>query len=136
MSPTTRLMLGITLITVPTIVYGGLTVLGVITGGAAGLAPGLNLTPLQQALYRAGHAHAGVLVILSLLLQVFMDHARLSEGLAWTIRVAAPLAAIFVSGGFFGLAHVPALRALLYAGAGLVTYSTVATAFGLFRSLR
>ncbi len=77
-----------------------------------------------------------MLVILSLVLQVLLDHVRLSEGLAWTIRVAAPLAAILVSGGFFGLAHVPALRALLYAGAGLVTYSTVATALGLFRSLR
>ena len=55
-----RLMIGITLITIPTIVYGGLTVLGVVTSGAAG-APGPEaLTPLQMALYRAGHAHAGV----------------------------------------------------------------------------
>jgi hypothetical protein len=60
----------------------------------------------------------------------------LSERLAWSIRVAAPLAAIFVSGGFFGLAHVPAFRVLVYAGAGLIAYSTVATTIGFFRSLR
>ena len=83
MSAATRLMIGVTLLTVPTIVFGGLTVLGVITHGAAGL-PGPELTPLQTALYRAGHAHAGVLLILSLLLQVALDHVRLSAGAAWS----------------------------------------------------
>lgn len=135
MSAATRLMLGITLLTVPTIVFGGLTVLGVITHGAAGL-PGPELTALQATLYRAGHAHAGVLLILSLVLQVLLDHARIAAGAVWSARVAAPLAAVLVPGGFFGLAHVPSLRVLLYAGAALVVYATLAVGIGLLRSLR
>jgi hypothetical protein len=36
MSPDTRLMVGLSLILVPTIVYGGLTVLGVVTNRLMG----------------------------------------------------------------------------------------------------
>jgi hypothetical protein len=135
MSSEARLMLGITLLTIPTIVFGGLTVLGVLTSGAAGIPPP-TLAPLQQALYRAGHAHAGVLLILSLFMQVALDHARLGRGVVWSARVAAPLAAVLVSGGFFGLAHFPPLRVLLYGGAASLVYSTLVVGVGLLRSLR
>ena len=89
-----RLMAGVTLLTVPTIVYGGLTVLAVVTKNAHGLAPaaGLELTALQQSLFRAGHAHAGALVILSLVLQVLLDGTSLSERVRWVARVTAPAA--------------------------------------------
>jgi hypothetical protein len=136
MSSTARLMLGITLLTVPTIAFGGLAVLGILTAGGAGLPGTPELTPLQLALYRAGHAHAGVLVILSLVLQVLLDHARLAPGWTWAARIGAPFAAILVSGGFFGLAHLPALRAVLYAGGLLVAFVTVTTGVGLLRAMR
>jgi hypothetical protein len=64
MSRDTRLMLGITLLTVPTIVYGGLTMLNIVSGGAYGTPGPSHLTSEQMAYYRAGHAHAGVLMIL------------------------------------------------------------------------
>lgn len=134
MSPATRLMLGVTLLTVPTIVYGGLTILGVLTSGAAGLAAP-TLSPLQQALYRAGHAHAGMLVVLSLFLQVALDHARLADGVVWSARVGAPLAAVLVSAGFFGVAHLPQARGLLYGGAATLVYTTLVVGVGLLRSL-
>lgn len=136
MSFAARLMVGVTLVTVPTVVFGGLTLLGVVTSGAAGLAPGIELTPIQQTLYRAGHAHAGVLVILSVVLQIVLDHARLGAGLSWSARVGAPAAAVLVSGGFFGLAHAPPLRTLLYAGALLVVWATVVAGVGLLRAAR
>jgi hypothetical protein len=136
MSFAARLMAGATLVTVPAIVYGGLVVLGVVTGGTAGLNPGHALTPVQVSLYRAGHAHAGVLVILSLVAQVLLDHARLAPGLGWTVRVAAPLAAVVVSGGFFAVAHAPQLRIILYAGAALVAFAAFSTGVGLLLSLR
>lgn len=134
MSGAARLMIAVTLVTVPTIVYGGLTVLSIVTGGSAGVPGPHDLGPAQVSLYRAGHAHAGVLVILSLLLQVFVDQAALPLAVAWSVRVCAPAAAVLIAGGFFGLAHVSRFRFLLYAGATLVTYSTVATAVGLFRA--
>jgi hypothetical protein len=50
-----RLVAGVTLLTVPTIMYGGLTLLGVLTKATAGLAPGgLALDDTQWALFRAG----------------------------------------------------------------------------------
>ncbi|HET6921547.1 MAG TPA: hypothetical protein VFI16_00235 [Anaeromyxobacteraceae bacterium] len=73
-------------------------------------------------------------IILSLLLQLALDHAALPASLAWSVRVAAPLAAVLVSGGFFGLAHLPALCALLYAGAALLAFATLTSGIGLLRS--
>ena len=134
MTPAARLVAGITLIAVPTIVYGGLSVLSIVSGGRFGLRVGVPLTPEQTTYFRAGHAHAGVLVILSLVIQVLLDHALLPPDWLWATRVAAPVAAILVSGGFFGIAFSPRLRSLLYAGALLVSFATVATGVGLIRA--
>lgn len=128
-----RMVAGVTLVTVPTILYGGLVLLGVLTAGGAGAPGPTGLTPVQVALYRAGHAHAGVLLILSLVVQVLLDHAAVRPGLAWSARIAAPAAAILVSAGFFGLAHVHALRVLLYAGAALLVWAVLVSGVGLIR---
>ena len=75
-----RLVAGVTLLTVPTIMYGGATLLGILTKGTAGISPGnLALDQTQRALFRAGHAHAGVWVVLSLVIQVLLDSAALSS---------------------------------------------------------
>jgi hypothetical protein len=129
----TRLFLGISLLTVPTVVYGGLTLLGVVTGGVAGLPGPPDLSAAQVAFYRAGHAHAGVLLLLSLLLQIAVEHATLSSHVRLAVRIAAPAAAVVLSAGFFGLAHAPALKLLVYLGALLVVFATVATGVGLVR---
>ena len=85
-----RLVAGLTLLTVPTIMYGGITLLGILTKGTAGLAPGgLTLDETQWALFRAGHAHAGVWVVLSLVIQVLLDAATLPAGLKWLARISA-----------------------------------------------
>lgn len=134
MSPETRRMWGITLVTVPTIVYGGLTLLGVLSDGRFGAPAPPDLTPLQVAFYRAGHAHAGVLVILSLLLQLGLDHATVPRRLVWPLRIAAPAAAVLVSAGFFATAHAPGLRILLYMGALTVVTVTLVVGIGLIRA--
>jgi hypothetical protein len=86
-----RLVAGITLLAVPTIMYGGITLLGVLTKGTAGLAPrGLALDDTQWALFRAGHAHAGVWVIFSLVLQVLLDSATLPAKLTWLCNSIRP----------------------------------------------
>jgi hypothetical protein len=135
MSGDARLMCGIALILIPTIVYGGLTVLSVISKGTLGSGGPMNLTPDQVSFYRAGHAHAGVLTLLALLLQIVLDYAALPAGLVWAVRIGAVAAAICVSGGFFGVAHVRALRGLLYFGALLVAATTLTTGVGLLRTL-
>ncbi len=130
MSHDSCLMCGLSLILVPTIVYGGLTVLGVVTGGAYG-APSPQLSDQQTMLYRAGHAHAGVLTILALFMQIAMDSARVAPGLVWPARIAIFAVPLLVSGGFFGAAHLPALRWLLYLGAVLLIIVTLTVGIGL-----
>ena len=56
MSPDARLMCGVSLILIPAIIYGGVTILGIISDGAYGTPGPKNLTPFQTAMYRAGHA--------------------------------------------------------------------------------
>ena len=130
-------MSGATLLAVPTILYGGVTLLGVLTDGTAGIAPaGLELDERQWALFRAGHAHAGVWVTLSLVMQVLIDDVRLSRATAWLARIAAPFAAVAVAGGFFGLAYFPAFRWLLYLGGLSLVVSVLLVGVGLLRSGR
>ncbi len=135
MSPEARLLCGVSIVLVPTIVYGGLTVLGVISGGRYGAPAPTGLTQLQTTFYRAGHAHAGVLMLLSLFLQLFLDYVVLPASLIWPTRISAVAAALLVSGGFFAVAHVPALRGILYIGAILLALTTLTVGVGLLRSL-
>jgi hypothetical protein len=129
-----RIVAGLTLLAVPTIMYGGITLLGILTNDSAGLAPkGLALNETQWALFRAGHAHAGVWVILSLVLQVLLDSATLPKNLKWLARVAAPLAAVALSGAFFGLAFFTAFRWLLYFGATCMAIAVLLAGIGLLR---
>lgn len=61
-----RLMSGIILITVPTIQYGGYFLLTSLRNKESGYME----NQLRQNVFRAGHAHAGVIVILSLVCQI------------------------------------------------------------------
>ena len=129
-----RLVAGLIILTVPTIMYGGVTLLGILTRGAAGVPPGDQaLNETQIALYRAGHAHAGVWVILSLVIQMLLDSARLPSTLTWLARIAAPVAAVSVAGGFFGLAYIPGFRWLLYFGGACLFVVVLLTGVGLLR---
>ena len=85
---------GILLITVVGIAYGGTFMLQVVGGKAP-------TTEFQKSFFRAGHAHAGVLVILGLLATILVDATDLDGGLRLVARDGVPLAAILMSAGFF-----------------------------------
>lgn len=137
LSKEAQLVSAITLLVVPSIMYGGWTLLGYLTHGAAVPMPGnLRLDDTQWALWRAGHAHAGVWTILSLLLQIFLDSARVSAALKWCARISAPAAAVLLSAGFFGLAFSVAFRWLVYFGILAMLAALLITAIGLLRSAR
>jgi len=134
MSPDARFMCGLSLILIPTIVYGGLTILSLITAGQFGtLGPG-NLSASQVAFWRAGHAHAGVLTLLALFIQIAADYAALPPILAWAVRSGAIAASILVSGGFFAMAYLRSARFILYTGAILAAATTLTVGIGLIRS--
>ena len=131
-----KVVAGIILLAVPTVQYGGLYILGLLTHGVAGTGgAGAALNAEQLALFRAGHAHAGVWLILSLAIQVLLDAARLSAATKWFARIAAPVGTLALSGGFFGLAFKNEFRWLLYFGGLAMFCALVLTAIGLFRNL-
>ena len=137
MSRDAKLMSGITLLAIPTIMYGGWTLLGLLTHGSAGGTPGnLKLDDTQWALWRAGHAHAGVWTMLSVVLQLLLDSAELSKGMAWLSRICAPLAAVALSAGFFGTAFSDPFRWMLYVGIVLLSIALLLTAVGLLRGVK
>jgi hypothetical protein len=137
LSRESKIICGILLIAVPTIMFGGVTLLGILTEGAAGLKPGnLELNETQWALWRAGHAHAGVIVILSLILQPLVDNIAFSNGTKWVARSCAPIASVVLPAGFFGVAFVAEFKWLMYTGIILLAVSMLLTGIGLFKNLQ
>jgi hypothetical protein len=131
-----KIFAGIILLVVPTVQYGGLAILGMLSHGVAGIgAAEAGLNAEQLALFRAGHAHAGVWLILSLVIQVLLDAARLPASAKWLARIAAPVGTLALSGGFFGLAFKPEFRFLLYFGALAMLCSLILAGMGLLRNL-
>jgi hypothetical protein len=131
-----RMMSGIILITVPTIQYGGYFLLTSLMNKGSGYMD----NPLRQNFFRAGHAHAGVIVILSLICQVLADGAVLPIPLLWLVRIGVPLSAILISSGFFfSVLRPDATQAsgavsLIYVGALLLAVGVVTLGIGLLRS--
>ena len=132
-----KLMSGITLLVVPTIMYGGWTLLGILMHGrVGGNVNSLYLDETQWALWRAGHAHAGVWTLLSLVLQILLDSAQIPVALMWVARISAPAAAVALSAALFGLAFSVAFSALLYVGICLMLVALLTTGIGLLRGTR
>jgi hypothetical protein len=131
-----RLMSGIILITIPTIQYGGYFLLTSLMNKASGYME----NPLRQNLFRAGHAHAGVIVILSLACQMLADAAVLPTPLLWVVRIGVPLSAILISAGFFFSVLPPTATEaggavfLIYIGTVILAVGVVTLGIGLLRS--
>src|SRR5215831_20269260 len=132
-----RFISGIILITVPTIQYGGYFLLTSLMDKGSGYMQ----NPLRQNFFRAGHAHAGVIVILSLVCQILADSAVLPFPLVWFVRIGVPLSAILISAGFFFSMLPPAASEpsgavkLIYTGAAVLALSVITLAVGLIRTL-
>ena len=83
-------------IIVPTVEIGGASILSLLIAD-----PGYGQNDLRQDLWRAGDAHAGVWLVLSLVALRYVDEATLSEGMRWVVRLAFPAAAILMPLAFF-----------------------------------
>jgi hypothetical protein len=97
MNKKSRKIAGILLITLPTVAYGGTALLSMLTTAGSGYMD----NPLRQNLFRAGHAHAGVLLILSLVILKYVDETNYGEKIKNFIRIGAPVAAILIPAAFF-----------------------------------
>ena len=125
---------GILLIVFPTVIYGGVSLLSFLIND-----PRYMQNPLRQNLFRAGHAHAGVLLILSLVALRYVDDANLSETWKGIVRNCIPLAAILLPAAFFFSVLKPdatqpnAVIYLAYVGAVILAVSLLALGIGLVR---
>ena len=135
MSRESRTLAGILLVVIPTVMFGGLSLLSFLTRGAAGYVD----NPLRHDLWRAGHAHAGVYLVLSLVMLRYVDEA-LSPIWKWIARTGAPIAAILIPASFFLSVASPSAREpngllnLAYVGAAFLALSVLALGIGLLRA--
>jgi hypothetical protein len=138
MSRESRLLAGILLVVIPSVMYGGLTLLTLLTRGA----PEIVDNPLRHDLWRAGHAHAGVYLVLSLVMLRYVDEADLSPLWRWLARVGAPIAAILIPAAFFLSVASPTakepngLMGLAYLGALFLAGAVLSLGVGLIRAAR
>ena len=87
MTSEARIISGITLITVPSIQYGGYFLLKSLMDQKSGYMD----NPLRQNFFRAGHAHAGVIVLLSLVCQMLAVRRRyLPHSYGWYVLAFLP----------------------------------------------
>src|SRR5262245_45780003 len=94
-------------------------------------------TPIQQSFFRAGHAHAGVYLILGLVAQVLVDAPPRPGPAEWLARTFVPIAALLLPGGFFlsvsrpGATEPNRLVALVPAGAAVLAIGLATLGIGL-----
>lgn len=137
LSSASRLVAGLALILIPTVAYGGSAVLQMVLGRI----PGYHDNPLRQAFFRAGHAHAGVLILLTLIGLLLVDGAALPDALKALVRWSLFATPLLISAGFF-LSVLPVkadrpgpLIGLLYVGISTLSVGTLTLGAGLLRSL-
>ena len=134
MTSQSRHAAGILLVILPTVIYGGTAILSLLVDD-----PRYQQNPLRQDLWRAGHAHAGVLLILSLVALRYVDEANLSEGLKKVVRSTIPSSAILLPAAFFLSVLSPdatrpnQLIYLAYVGAVVLSIGLVLLGIGLLR---
>jgi hypothetical protein len=117
-------------IALPTVMYGGYSLLQLLNKGDV-------LTPFQVTWFRAGHAHAGVLLIMSLLYYMFLDRTSLSAAVKHAACAALFVGILAQSGGFFlhmvmGQADQASIgTAVTVTGAILLACAIVVLVYGL-----
>lgn len=130
LSTETRLTAGVLLLSVVAVESGGFYMLRIVRRQVAA-------TGFQISFARAGHAHAGVLVVFGLVCQLYADAAGLGQPLAAIARSGVPLAAILMPASFF-FASAGAGRTepnrfiwLVYAGAVSLAIGVVTLGIGV-----
>ncbi len=130
MSDETRVLAGVLLLALVTVETGGLYLIKLWRSSE-------GVTEFQIGFARAGHAHAGVLLVLSLTALLYADTAGLTGAWDWLARTGVPVAAILMPAGFFfssmgrGRTRPNALIALVFAGATMLALGLASLGIGL-----
>lgn len=130
MSDETRILAGILLLSLVTVETGGLYLVKLWRSSE-------GVTDFQIGFARAGHAHAGVLLVLSLTAMLYADTAGLTGLWNAVARSGVPAAAILMPAGFFaasmgrGRTRPNKLIALVFAGAVVLALGLGSLGIGL-----
>ncbi len=122
----------IALLSLPTVMFGGFSLLRLL--GAR------KLTEFQIAYFRAGHAHAGVLLVMALVVLDVVDRSGVGSALQWVIGVLLAVGVLAQSGGMF--VHMAIGKpgkwsvgnSVTTAGALVLAAALVTTAVGVIQS--
>jgi heme/copper-type cytochrome/quinol oxidase subunit 4 len=90
----TRVLPAVSVLSLIGVEYGGWALLGFLTGRG-------QLGQFREQFFRAGHAHAGVLLVLSLVYFLHLDRTGYSTGVQWLAVLLLLAGIIAQSGGFF-----------------------------------
>ena len=118
-------------IALPTVMYGGYALLGLLARG--------GLSEFQQTYFRAGHAHAGVL-LLSLIYHRYMEETNLGVAVKRGAAAVLLVGILAQSGGFFlhmlvGQPGAPSVGTTVTTlGAVLLAAAVVVLVVGLIRT--
>jgi hypothetical protein len=132
MEPTNILPI-VAVLSLVTVEFGGWALLTFLSGRE-------GLSPWQKGFFRAGHAHAGVLLVLSLVYLLYLPRADFSDGLEWVAGGVLLVGVLAQAGGFFVHMSVgqegrpSAGTKLTRAGAALIAAALVTLAVGLIQT--
>jgi hypothetical protein len=93
-SPSDVILIGILLLALVTVESGGYFLTRVVRGH-------VPANRLQMSFFRAGHAHAAVLLVLSIAILAVISYSALDGFWLWLARTGVPIAAILMPAGFF-----------------------------------
>jgi hypothetical protein len=88
-----RLFLAIALIALPTVMFGGFSLLRLLIAD--------RLNEFQVTYFRAGHAHAGVLLVLAIAVLDLLSRTSLSWAGQWAVGILLMAGVLAQSGGMF-----------------------------------
>ncbi len=126
-----RLFSIISWISLPTVMFGGYSLLRLLASGDK------MLTPFRETYFRAGHAHAGVLLVLSLLYYNYLAQTTFSGSLKLVACIVLVIGILAQSGGFFlhmGIGkpgRISAGNIVTSVGALLLAFVVLLLAYGL-----
>ena len=126
-----RVWMIVSWVALPTVMFGGFSLLQLLNRGDV-------LTPFQVAWFRAGHAHAGVLLLMSLLYYIYLDKTALSIGSKHGLCAALAIGILLQSGGFFvhmlvGQPNQASVgTAITVTGAVILAVAVIVLAFALY----
>lgn len=133
MSDATRWMVALAFISLPTIAFGGYFLLSILKKQSGTE----KISSVQREYFKAGHAHAGILVVLAIIGQLVLDSSRFDDWATWVLRIGLFVSPLLISAGFFGGAprtpegEPAALVKLIPLGAIILSLSTLGVGISL-----